>query len=89
MKSQATGMRIVSKGEYIGRRGVSSLEHAIRLNAGVPLTRSNTADLPATESLIRASAAPIQAQEAVLLRAATAGQQTPPEHLVRATGGQE
>ena len=35
------------------------------------LTRANTADLPAPDSLVRASAEPMQEQQAVLLRAAT------------------
>jgi len=35
-----------------------------------PLTRANIADLPASESLVRASGAPMQEQETALLRAA-------------------
>lgn len=50
-----------------------------------PLTRANTADLPAPESLVRASSEPLRVQEAVLLRAAE-GQETPSEELVRASG---
>ena len=53
----------------------------------VPLTRANTADLPAPDSLVRASEEPMQAQEAVLLRAAAQGMVTPPEQLVRAVNG--
>lgn len=49
----------------------------------LPLTRANTADLPAIESLVRASAEPLQIQQNVLLRAATQSEQTPPEQLVR------
>ena len=52
-----------------------------------PLTRANTADLPAPDSLVRASSEPMQAQEAVLLRAAAEGQETPPEQLVRPARG--
>lgn len=52
----------------------------------VPLTRANAADLPAPDSLVRASAEPMQAQEAVLLRAAAHVIDTPPEQLVRAVG---
>ena len=76
--------------------GVSCLFAAKRLvnktrdMAGVvPLTRANAADLPAPDSLVRASEEPMQAQEAVLLRAAAEGMETPPEQLVRAAVGQE
>lgn len=55
----------------------------------LPLTHVNTADLPAVDSLVRASSEPLQAQEGVLLRAAAEGQETPPEQLVRASVGQE
>ena len=58
---------------------------ASKKDAVVPLTRANTADLPAPDSLVRASSEPMQAQEAVLLRAAAEGQETPPEQLVRAS----
>ena len=73
----------------IGRRGMRSIERAVHIDAGIPLTRANTADLSAPDSLVRASSEPLQAQEAVLLRAATEGQETPPEQLVRASVGQE
>lgn len=53
-----------------------------------PLIRANIANLPAPDSLVRASSEPIQAQEAVLLRAAVKGQETPPEKLVRASGAE-
>lgn len=46
------------------------------------------ADLPALDSLVRASSEPMQAQEAVLLRAAE-GQETTQEQLVHAVNGQE
>jgi hypothetical protein len=54
-------------------------------NLVVPLTRANTADLPAPDSLVRASSEPLQAQEAVLLRATAEGMETPLEQLVRAS----
>ncbi len=60
-----------------------------QVDIGIPLTRANTADLPAPETLVRASSEPSQAQEAVLLRAAAEGQETPPEQLVRASVGME
>ena len=62
---------------------------ARQLDPGVPLARVNVADLPAPDTLVRASSEPMQAQEAVLLRAATQGQETPSEQLVRASVGQE
>ena len=54
-----------------------------------PIDAANTADLPAPDSLVRASSEPLQAQEGVLLRAAAHEQETPPEQLVRAAGGTE
>ncbi len=61
---------------------------ANQINLGVPLTRFNTADLPAPDSLVRASSEPMQAQQAVLLRAAAEGQDRHEEELVRAVEGQ-
>ena len=60
-----------------------------RINVDVPLTRANTANLPAPDSLVRAGSEPMQAQEAVLLRAVAEGQETLPEQLVRAVNGHE
>ena len=60
-----------------------------RINVDVPLTHAKTANLPAPDSLVRASEEPIQAQESVLLRAAAEGRETPPEQLVRAVNGQQ
>ena len=59
------------------------------IHPGIPLTRANTANLPAPNSLVRASVEPQQAQEAVLLRAAAEGVDTPPEQLVRPAGRAE
>ena len=61
------------------------MERARQIDPGVPLTRHNTADLPSTDSLVRASSEPLQAQEAVLLRAAAQGQPVHEEQLLRAT----
>ena len=44
---------------------------ALRKEPIVPLTRANAADLPAPDCLVRASQEPMQAQEGVLLRAAS------------------
>jgi hypothetical protein len=49
----------------------------------LPSTRENVKQLPAEETLVRASTEPTQQQEKVLLRAATAGAETPPEQLLR------
>jgi two-component sensor histidine kinase len=55
----------------------------------VPLARASAADLPALNSLVRASEEPRQEQQSMLLRAAAHGQETPPEQLVRAAGEME
>ena len=52
-------------------------------------TSVNTADLPAVDSLVRASEEPEQAQADVLLRTVADVQQTAPEQLLRATTGEE
>jgi hypothetical protein len=67
--------------------GIQAGRQARKVKVGVPLTRANTADLPAPDSLVRASAEPVQEQRAVLLRAATQGIETHEEQLVRASEG--
>lgn len=56
-----------------GVAGLLSIFSAVvisrRIKRVVPLTRANAADLPANDSLVRASQEPAQAQEGVLLRA--------------------
>ncbi len=64
--------------------GCDLLKKATCLDPGVPFTRANTADLPAPESLVRASEEPMQVQEAVLLRATMEGQERHEEQLLRA-----
>ena len=64
-----------------------NMRRASEMGKIVPLTRANTADLPAPDSLVRASAEPVQEQEAVLLRAATAGMERHEEQLLRAVEG--
>jgi len=49
----------------------------------VPFTRANTADLPAPDSLVRASQEPVQQDQSILLRAAADTTQTPAEQLLR------
>ncbi|MCW3097329.1 MAG: hypothetical protein JWL77_2947 [Chthonomonadaceae bacterium] len=49
------------------------------------ITRHNTGNLPATETLVRPSDLPPSHQPSVLLRAAPPGRETPAEELLRAT----
>jgi len=49
----------------------------------VPITRANTADLPADESLVRASQEPVQEDQSILLRSAADTNQTPADQLLR------
>lgn len=51
-----------------------------------PANTKNT-NPPSSDTLVRASSEPLPAQHAVLLRAATEGQETPPKQLVRAVEG--
>ena len=71
---------------HTGRKGIENLCAVYDMK---PLTRANTADLPAPDTLVRASSEPMQAQQAVLLRAAAEGQETPQEEMLRASVGQE
>jgi hypothetical protein len=64
------------------KQGAILFEEARRFDPGIPSHRANTADLPAPDSLVRASAEPAQEPQ-VLLRAATQEPETPPEELVR------
>ena len=66
---------------YFGRKFI---KEARQIDPGVPLTRASTADLPAPDSLVRASQEPMQAQEAVLLRAAAGKQEQHEAQLLRA-----
>ncbi len=65
----------------------ASRSRAERIENIVLFTHANTADLPAPDSLVRASSEPLQAQEAVLLRAATEGQERHEDELLRASVG--
>ena len=60
-----------------------------RIHVDVPLTRANTANLPAPDSLVRASSEPMQVQQTVLLRAAAEGMETPPEQIARTVIGEK
>ena len=68
--------------------GTKVVQHSDKIDAGVPLTRANTASLPDLDSLVRASSEPEQEQQAVLLRAASEGVERHEEQLVRAVEGQ-
>ena len=69
--------------------GYTMMKKAQTLAAGIPFTRANTADLPVPESLLRASAEPLQAQNTVLLRAAMETKEKQEELLRASLGGQE
>ena len=69
--------------------GIKVVQRFDKIDTGIRLNRANAADLPAPDSLVRASSEPMQAQETVLLRAAEEGVDTPSEQLVRASAGQE
>ena len=74
---------------HLLRPGFASIRNASENNV-IPLTRANTADLPANDSLVRASQEPGQAQKGVLLRAASGEAQTEQEgQLLRASAGGE
>ena len=75
---------------YVLMRGAYTLhESAENMDIGIPFTRANTTDMPASESLVRASQEPLQAQEMILLRAAMETTEGQEEQLLRASGGQE
>ena len=59
------------------RYGLKAVREARDIAPVVPLTRANTADLPALDSLVRASHEPAEAQKTVLLRAASQVSETP------------
>jgi len=62
---------------YVCKRKIKSLGEVI------PFTRANTIDLPAPETLVRASQEPVQADHSILLRAAADTNQTPVDQLLR------
>ena len=64
---------------------IKSVDKTKSLEEVVLATRANTADLPASDSLVRAGEKPEQVQADVLLRPATEVQYTPPEQLLRAS----
>ncbi|MCW3052637.1 MAG: hypothetical protein JWN14_1807 [Chthonomonadales bacterium] len=67
-----------------GGVGLKAKKWAAKLDSDLPV--QNAAALPASESLLRGSAEPLQEEGAVLLRAAGQGPKTPAEHLLRAAG---
>ena len=60
-------------------------KHAAEIDNVVPLTKAMASNVPAQESLVRASSEPSVAAETVLLRAADYNSTTPPEQLVRSS----
>ena len=64
--------------------GAKAVREGKKMDTGTPLTRANTGQLPAADTLVRPSQAPRQSQQAELLRAAGQGPATPPEQLLRA-----
>ncbi len=70
--------------------GVKSLKHAQKIEPGILVTSHELAHMPASDSLVRASQEPPQAQEGVLLRAASGEAQAGQEgQLLRASVGGE
>ena len=70
---------------YASAKGAAAcLRDEIKKEKIIPITRANTADLPAPDSLVRASSEPLQAQDAVLLRAVEERQEKHEEQLLRA-----
>ena len=72
-----------------GRMGLEAMREVNTIDPGVPFTRANTADLPAPDTLVRASAEPVETQATVLLRAAATGPEKHEEQLLRVAGAQE
>lgn len=66
--------------------GKAWLREATQIDAGILLTRTNAVDLPAEETLVRASTQPVEKHRTVLLRAAFHSDTTPEEQLVRPVG---
>jgi hypothetical protein len=54
-----------------------------KIEKSLPPSRHCIEQLPAEETLLRASTEPTEGQEKVLLRAATGSAETPPEQLLR------
>jgi hypothetical protein len=77
------GLFLLGGSVFMYFRGRFHLKNIRAIERVIPLTRANTANLPAPDSLVRASAEPMQEQQAVLLRAATETQERHEEQLVR------
>lgn len=72
-------MFLIIRAITAGEKKAKELQHI------VPITRATIADMPAPDSLVRASEKPEQAQADVLLRAVTDVQQNAPEQLLRSS----
>lgn len=64
--------------------GTAIFKNAKEIAPVALITRHNTGQLPAVETLVRASDIPLSQQQAELLRAAPQGKKTPAEELLRA-----
>ena len=69
---------------FVSYIGAKIVREGKEMATGVPLTRANTGQLPAADTLVRPSQAPRKSQQAELLRAAGQGPATPPQQLLRA-----
>jgi len=74
---------LISAAVYVYRLGKREIMTTLRMDVGVPLTRANTADLPAPDFLVRASEKPSEEQGSILLRAAYETNATPADQLLR------
>ena len=74
---------LISGAVYIFWLGKRELMTTMQIDVGVPLTRANTADLPAPDFLVRASEKPSEEQASILLRAAAETNLTPADQLLR------
>ena len=79
----AGGVLCIGGAWRVKKTAEHAMQRALKPLEVVPLTRTNLADVPSPESLVRASAEPVQRQEAVLLRAAAQSEVKQAEQLLR------
>ncbi len=75
------GAVVAGTASIYGAKYLENLADATKVD--VPITRSNVGLLPDQESLVRPSQKNIEQQQAILLRAASQSDTTPPDQLVR------
>jgi hypothetical protein len=83
------GWLIVRLGTFFSHQGLEMIDNADRTDDVIPFTKANIAYIHAEESLLRASAEPVEAQSSTLLRAATTTNDAPAEQLLRPANEQE